>query len=173
MTHFYRITPLEKKSIVNVIDMKQVLQDGSVRGFTVRELFRWGLGFRKMDDPITNWDIESGEIRFDPSLGWGSELDDLVSVSVEFDGEFTEQERQYITDLVEYETEDAEGLQGTQWLFDGDHDWRADDDYVVIIGPVQIDIVDDAHYNEVLESGITPQVNDVATATDWPFHKGN
>lgn len=172
MGKLYRIKPLEKKNVENVIEMYQVLPNGDTRGFTVSEWFRWGQGFRTLDEPIMQSDVDAGELRFETFVGWGSELEDLCSVYVEFHGEFTEAEQEEITNLVEYETEDADGLQGTQWLFDGDHDWRVEDDYVLIHGPVEIDIVDEHSYNEVLESGIDPEP-DAAVATDWPFSSGN
>ena len=169
MTKMYRITPLEKKNVENVIDVYQTLPDGTVRGFTVSEWFRWGQGFRNIEEPITQRDLtHNGGLRFEHSLGWGSELDDLCSVYVEFQGEFTDQEKQYITDLVEYETQDEQGLNGTQWLFDGEHDWLVDDDYVLIHGPIQIDIIEEDQYNQVLETGIDPAPDAVASNA-WPF----
>ena len=173
MSKMYRITPLEKKNVENVIDVYQVLPDGSIRGFTVSEWWRWGQGFRDIDDPITQCDIShNGGIRFAPNAGWGSELDDLCSVYVEFQGEFTAAEQQEITDLVEYETTDSEGRNGTQWIFDGDHSWLVEEDYVLIHGPVQIDIVNEDSYNETLESDIDP-TPDPAVQTTWPFPEGN
>lgn len=156
MTQMYRITPLEKKNVEYVIEAYEANEDGSfLRGFVITERYRWGQGFREEDNIPWESEVKQGVV-CDPQIGWGCELDDLCSVYVDFDGEFTEEEKEYITSLAEYELEDKDGLNGTAWVFDGDHNWNVELCDVVIHGPVMIDLVDDMNYNKVINSNINP-----------------
>lgn len=157
MTQLYRITPLEKKSIEFQIETYQLDQDGNyLRGFTATFLYRWGQGFREMDNEVWKFEVEQG-VNCSPGLGWGSELDDLISVWIEFDGDFTEEEQEEITALCEGEQEDEEGRWGEAWIFDGDHEWQIEMDEIVIYKPIKIDIVDTEQYNVVIEENIQPK----------------
>lgn len=156
MAQLYRITPLEKKSIEYVIETYQKDEDGNyLRGFTATFLYRWGQGFRQLDDIPYDWEVEQG-VNCDPGLGWGCELDDLISVWIEFDGDFTEEEEAEITAYCEGELEDEEGRYGEAWIFDGDHNWEIEMDEIIITKPVKIDIVDEEQYNVIIEENIQP-----------------
>jgi hypothetical protein len=48
----YRITPLEKKSVIAFYDVFERLADGNTRGWTVEETWRWGQGFRELDEEV-------------------------------------------------------------------------------------------------------------------------
>jgi hypothetical protein len=52
VTKLYRITPLEKKSVIAFYDVFERLADGSTRGWTVEETWRWGQGFRGLDEEV-------------------------------------------------------------------------------------------------------------------------
>ena len=157
MTQLYRITPLEKKSIEFQIETYELDKDGDyLRGFTATFLYRWGQGFREMDNWVSTWEVNQG-VNCDPGLGWGAELDDLISVWIEFDGEFTEEEQAEITARCEGELEDEEGRWGEAWIFDGDHNWSIEMDEIVIHKPIKIDIVDTEQYNVVIEENIQPK----------------
>ena len=94
MTQLYRITPLEKKSIEFQIETYELDKDGDyLRGFTATFLYRWGQGFREMDNWVSTWEVNQG-VNCDPGLGWGAELDDLISVWVEFDGSLPKRNKQ-------------------------------------------------------------------------------
>lgn len=165
MAQLYRITPLEKKSVEYFVDVYEKKPDGSIRGFMVTETWRWGQAFRELDDPV--YDTEVNKVHCRPEIGWGCELDDLCSVWVEFDDDFTEEEKAKIEAILRWEDEDEDGRCGTAWLYDGDHNWQIEDDHVAILGPVKIDLVDEDAYNEVIEENVEP--TKLEPSTGWPF----
>jgi len=167
MAKLYRIKPLDKKSIYAVYDVYKTDEEGNVRGFVVRELYRWGQGFRELDEPIH---AEDTCIIVNNQLGWGCELDDTISIDFEFDGEFTDEEKEEIENLwCEGDSEDPDGRMGAAWLYDWS-DWEVEDDYVEIYGPFTVDIVDGDEYNVVIEENIKlenrPKID---PNTAWPF----
>lgn len=169
MTHLYRIQPLDKKSVEYFVDVYEELDDGTIRGFTVTETWRWGQGFRELADPVYSY--EKDRVHCRPETGWGCELDDLCAVYVEFSAGFTEEEKQHIEAILRWEEEDEDGRMGTAWLYDGDHNWSIEDDHVAILGPVQVDLVDDAT-GDVVEENVALEA--IATnSTDWPFPTKN
>ena len=157
MAQLYRITPLEKKSVEYFVDVFQHLPDGTIRGFDVTEVWRWGYGFREHDEPV--YDSETDRVRCDPQVGWGCELDDLCGVYVNFSDGFTDDEKAEIESILRWEREDEDGRCGTGWIYDGDHEWQVEEDCVYILGPVKIDLVDEDGYGDsaVLESNISPE----------------
>jgi len=158
MAQLYKITPLEKKSIEFVIECYQKLEDGDTRGFTATFLYRWGQGFRELDNPVSRWEADSDDgISCDPTIGWGAELEDSISIWVDFDGDWTDEEREEVEAYCEGELEDDEGRCCEAWLFDGDHEYEIEMDEIVIHGPVKIDLVDEDNYNTVIEENIEPQ----------------
>jgi hypothetical protein len=156
MEKLYRITPLQKKSVEYFIDVYEELPDGTIRGFDVTEVWRWGYGFRPEDDPV--WKFEVDRVHCRPEVGWGCELDDLCGVYVNFSDGFTDEEKAEIEAILRWEKEDDEGRCGTGWIYDGDHNWQVEDDHVAIIGPVKIDLVDANGYGDsaVLEENVEP-----------------
>lgn len=152
MSNFYRIKPLEKKSVEYFVDVFERLPDGSIRGFDVTEYWRWGYGWREEDDPV--WTFEKDRVRCSPTVGWGCELDDLCGVYVNFSDGFTEEEKEEIEAILRWEQEDDDGRCGTGWLYDGDHNWEIEDDTVYIIGPYQIDLCDEN--GDVIEENVDP-----------------
>ena len=156
MADLYRIKPLEKKSVEYFVDVFERLPDGSIRGFDVTEYWRWGHGWREEDDPV--WTFEKDRVRCNPQTGWGSELDDLCGVYVNFSDGFTEDEKAEIESLLRWESEDEDGRCGTGWIYDGDHNWEIEDDAVYIIGPYQIDLCDD--HGNVIQENVEPYDNE-------------
>jgi hypothetical protein len=152
MSKLFRIKPLEKKSIENIIDVYSKDKNDNIREWSVSEIYRWGQGFRDFEDPISKSEIRNGVI-CNPQIGWGCELEDLSSVYFNFDDSFTDKEKTEIESRWQG-VEDEEGRSGSSWLYEGDHDWLIEDDYVRIFGPVQIDIVLDEVYNSVVEENI-------------------
>ena len=169
MAQLYRITPLEKKSVEYYLDIFEEMPDGSIRGFAVTETWRWGQGFRELDNEVYEHELSS--VSCSPQIGWGCELDDLISVYVEFDDEWTDEEKEKIEAILRGESEDDDGRWGTAWLYDGDHNLQIDYDSVNILGPVKIDLVDEENYNEVIEENIKPKVLDPRTS--WPWSPDN
>lgn len=174
----YRITPLEKKSVEYFVDVFERLPDGRIRGFDVTEVWRWGQGFREIDDPVWKFEAE-GRVNCRPEVGWGCELDDLCGVHVEFgcwdqDGNvwedgFTEEEKAEIEALCRGEQQDDYGRWGTGWIYDGDHNWEIEDDHVCILAPVKIDLVDSD--GVVIEENVEPYEQE-STSNEWPFPTG-
>jgi hypothetical protein len=156
MNKIYRITPLHKKSVEYFVDVYEELPDGSIRGFEVTEVWRWGFGFREEDNPV--WKSETDRVYCNPQVGWGCELDDLCGVYINFSDGFTDEEKADIEAYLRWEKEDEEGRCGTGWLYDGDHNWQVEDEHVAIIGPVKIDLVDADGYGDtaVLEENVEP-----------------
>lgn len=153
MAEMYRITPLEKKNVEYFIDVFERRPDGSTRGFEAHFYYRWGQGFRPIDEQPWDYEVEQG-VHCNPSFGWGCELDDLCGVDVRFDENFTEEEMNEIRALCTGESEDEEGRFCEGWIYDGDHNWEIEEDCVYIYGPLQIDLVDDEAYNVVIKENV-------------------
>lgn len=169
MTKVYRITPLEKKNAEILYDVFEEMEDGSTRSWHIEELYRWGLGFRHVDNPVTEWEVNSKAITCDTDAGYGAELDDLINVSFNFDENFTEEEKDELKNLW------YEG--GAGWLYDGDHNWQVDYDSLTIYGSVKIDLIDDSTL-EIFEENIQPKSESAPMswqtisdqeASVWPF----
>jgi|694.fasta_scaffold17850_1 hypothetical protein len=167
MAKLYRIKPVDKKSIYAVYDVYKTDEQGNTRGFVVRELYRWGQGFREFEEPVY---AEDKWIICDPGIGWGCELDDQISLDFEFDDDFTEEERDNIAKLwCNGDPDDEFERSGAAWLYDFS-DWVVEEDYVQIMGPFNVDIVDGDEYNVVIEENIKlenrPKLDPNAS---WPF----
>lgn len=159
MEKLYRITPLEKKNVQYFVDVFERRPDGTIRGFDVTEIWRWGFGFREEDEPVQTWEVGRHGVICRPQIGWGCELDDLCGVYVNFTDGFTDEEKTEIEAILRWELEDEDGRCGTAWLYDGHHSWELEDDHVCITGPVQIDLVDANGYGDtaIIEANVTPQ----------------
>ena len=157
MEKLYRITPLEKKNVEYFVDVFERLPDGTIRGFDVTEVWRWGQAFRPEDEPVWKFEAE-GRVHCRPEVGWGCELDDLISVYVNFSDGFTDEEKAEIEAILCGEQEDEDGRWGTAWIYDGDHNWEVEDDHVCILAPVKVDLVDSDGYGDsaVLEENVEP-----------------
>lgn len=156
MPNLYRIKPLEKKSIEFIVEVFEKKTDGTVRGFAVTEYWRWGQAFRPEHNPVHVDEIDY--IECDPNIGWGCELDDLVARGVEFDGDFSSEECSAIESILDGETQDDQERSGMNWLQEGDHNWQIRSEIVAIVGPVQIDLVDEDGYGDsaVIEANVAP-----------------
>lgn len=99
MKTIYRIKPIDKKSIEIFYDVYKELEDGSIVGWNVTELYRWGQGFVETEDDLPY--LESKYVITDPNVGDGAELDDHISTNFEFYDELTEEERERIEDCWE------------------------------------------------------------------------
>lgn len=168
MTKLYRITPVDKKSITAVYDVYKIDENDNARGFVVRELYRWGQGFREIDEPVYK---EDKWVICNPQLGWGAELDDGISIDFEFDDSFTDEEKEEIENCwCNGDPEDPDCRMGAAWLYDFS-DWMIEDDYIEIIGPFKVDIIDDEQYNEVIEEDIELQPRPkIDSNSAWPFN---
>jgi len=155
MEKLYRVTPLEKKSIEYFVDVFERRADGTIRGFDVTEIWRWGVGYREEDEPVQQWEVGSNGVHCRPQVGWGCELDDLCGVYVNFSDGFTAEEKAEIEALLRWEQQDDDGRCGTGWIYDGDHAWEIEDEHVRITGPVKINFLNAE--GEIIEENITPE----------------
>lgn len=151
MTNLYRITPLEKKNVEYFIDVYERREDGSIRGFEAHFYYRWGQGFRELDNQPWDFEVKQG-VNCDPQVGWGCELEDLCGVDVRFDENFTKEEMTEIRALCTCESQDEEGRFGEGWIYDGNHNWEIEEDCVYIYGPLQIDLVSEE--GEVIQENV-------------------
>lgn len=169
MSQIYLIKPVDKKSVEYFLDVYRNNPDGTVSGWTVTETFRWGQGFRELDDPV--WDFEKDRVRCDPSIGWGAELDDCCARYFDWSDDLSADERAEIERM--FDEGDDDGRFGSGWVFDGEHDWLVEEDCVYVLGPVKIDLVDENTYNTIEENvplyeDDKPGGSNIAL-TQWPF----
>jgi len=171
MAKLYRIKPVDKKSIYAIYEVFKTLPDGTIRWFNVRELYRWGQGFKELDDPVY---AEDTVVYVRPELGWGCELDDECAIDFEFDDDFPEEEKEKIENYwCNGDPEDPDGRVSAAWLYDWS-DWEVEDDYIEIYGPFQVDIIDDDDYNVVIEENIKLQNRPKPDPNSpWPFGSFN
>ena len=160
MSNVYCIKPLEKKSISWRVEMFRENEDGSISWFNMEELYRWGQGFIEEElDCNLPWKGDySAHCKTD--VGWGCEFEDSISIDWEFSDDITELEQQEIKELY------YEG--GAAWLFDGEHDWQTEDDYVIVLAPFSVDYASDNGdiITENVELKERPPLDPNAA---WPF----
>ena len=171
MANVYRVKPLHKKSITARYEMYRNNPDGSVSWFNVEELWRWGQAFIEADSP-DNLPYKDDKLAYcQNNIGWGCEFDDGISVDFEFSDDLTEEEREHIQDCyTNGDPNDEYERGGAAWLYEGDHDWQFEDDYVIVVAPFQVDLCDDS--GDVLEENVElkerPKVVLDRNAA-WPF----
>jgi hypothetical protein len=135
MSKVYLIKPLEKKSIVYHVEMFRENADGSISWFNLDETYRWGQGFIE-EDMDCNLPWEGDMIAYTKAdAGWGCEFDDSISIELEFSDDITEEEQE--------EIRQSYYNGGAGWLFDGEHDWQFEDDYLIIDAPYQVSLCED------------------------------
>ena len=64
----------------------------------------------------------------------GCEFEERISVFFEFSDDISEEEQEEIREAY------YEGSMG--WIYDGDHEWELEDDYVVVYGPYTVELCD-------------------------------
>lgn len=159
MNKLLRVSPLEKRSVEFVVDALAP-KNGTVRGFAMTETWQFGYGFKEADDYINPDHADVNKmigVYCEPNIGAGAELDGLIDVIVEFFGEFTEKEKLEIEALCKREKQDEQGRCGTAWVYDGNHEWEIEVDQIIILPPLQVDLVEDTGDGpyKVLKSDIT------------------
>ena len=164
----YRIKPVDKKSIEIVYEAYKERPDGSIVGWSVKELYRWGQGFVESEDEVPYSD--DSYIGIDPLIGDGCELDDNISIDFDYDDEITEEEREQIEQCwCDGDPEDEYGRCGAAWLYDMS-DWQIENESVTIYGPFEVDKITYKDYNIVSEERIELQPRPPREKSDaWPF----
>jgi len=164
----YRITPLEKKSIVWHVEMYRNNADGSISWFNLDETFRWGKGFIE-EDMDCNLPYEDSQVAYAKSEpGWGCEFDDSINIEIEYSDDITEEEQEAIREAY------YEG--GAGWLFDGEHDWQEEDTSVLVYAPFQVSLCEDD--GTVIEENVKlekrPTMAEIKESMPkWPFDSQN
>ena len=160
MANVYCIKPLEKKSISWRVEMYRENADGSISWFNMEELYRWGQGFIEEDlDCNLPWKGDNSAY-CKTDAGWGCEFEDSISIDWEFSDDIPELEQQEIKESY------YEG--GAAWLFDGEHEWQTEDDYVIVLAPFSVAYASDNGdiINENVELKERPPLDPNAA---WPF----
>lgn len=159
MSQVYLIKPLEKKSVEAVYEMFRENKDGSTSWFNLKETFRWGQGFVEADMDC-NLPFNGDSTAYCKSdCGWGAELDDSVAIEWEFSDDLSAAEQQAI--------KDAYSAGGAGWLYDGVHDWQFEDDYILVLAPYKVSLVDEETQEVVTEKVALRTRPDPKQA--WPF----
>lgn len=165
MTKVYRIKPLHKKSICWHVEMYRENDNGTISWFNVDDHYRWGQGFieEDMDCNLPLADDIQAHARTDS--GWGSELDDQHACWFEYSDDIADDEKEAI--------ESAYHEGGAGWLFDGEHEWQVEDDYLVIDAPFQVDLCDDD--GTVIEENIKLRTREelIKSAEEWTKKNSN
>ena len=158
MSKVYLIKPLEKKSIYVHYEMYRNNPDGSTSWFNIDDHYRWGQGFIE-EDMDCNLPYEGDDTAYcDPTVGWGSEMEDGVACYFEFSDDMSDEEKQQI------EAAYYEGNVG--WLYDGEHNWQEEDSSVIVAGPFKVDLCEED--GTVIEENIKLKARPDPSTT-WPF----
>ena len=154
MTQVYRITPLEKTSICWHIEMFRRNNDGTISWFNVDDHYRWGQGFveEDLDCNVPQEGDQHAHARTD--VGWGAELDDQHACWFEFSDDIGEEEQEEIKRCyLEGDGDEEFERMGGGWLFEGNHDWELEDEYLVIDAPYKVDLCDESTC-EIIEENV-------------------
>jgi hypothetical protein len=130
MKTYYRLTPIDKKSIEFSCDA--IAEDG--RTCRITQLYSYGQGFLPLEGKDESKEPDAG-IECDLDLGWGAELDVLEATRFDFDDSFTEIDKQAFQQL--WIAHDI-GLDDQP-----EYGWHIDNYRLVIYGPARIDLVSD------------------------------
>jgi hypothetical protein len=158
-----RLTPQSKKSITQMIQLYNVpANEPGHRFVEIRETYRWGHGY--MEGENLDWpDLitpQNGQTYCDPQVGHGSELDDLCAVWFDYDGEWTDEQKEEFEDRwYNGDPNDDDGRSGMAWLHDYQTEWQIEDDQIIIDGEVEdikYDIMSKTEYNKVFIEDYKP-----------------
>lgn len=159
MAH-YRITPLEKKSIEVFYELfRQDPNSGETQWVNIQETYRWGQAFiaEDMDCNLPYEEDNQAYCRAEEGEYESCDFEDSIAVSFEFDDSMTEEEQE--------EVKEAYYEGGAGWLYDGDHAWDVEDDYVVVYGPFKVEKCDE-NGNVIEEVKLKKRPD---PRTSWPF----
>ena len=169
MANVYCIKPLEKKSISWRVEMFRENDDGSTSWFNMEELYRWGQGFIE-EDLDSNLPWKGDRLAYcKTDAGWGCEFEDSISVDWEFSDDITEEEQEHIKQCYyDGDPNDEYERGGAAWLYEGDHKWQFEDDYVIVLAPFSVDYctVSGDIIKENIELKERPPLDPNAA---WPF----
>lgn len=133
MSH-YRITPNEKKSIEVFFELfRENPETGETQWCNINETYRWGQAFISEDMSVNLPQEGSKEVycRMEDGEYESCEFDDSIAVNFKFDETVSEEEQE--------EIKEAYYNGGAGWIYDGDHEWDIEDDYVVVYAPFKVE----------------------------------
>ena len=146
-----RLTPKYKKSITQEVQLYNVPVDQPDHRFViVNETYRWGYGYREGDD--MNWPYiwNTDQHQCDSTIGHGAELDDLCSITFDYDGAWTDEQKAEFEDRwYNGDPEDDDGRSGMAWLYDYQDHWQIEEENLYIDGPVKYDVMDKHDYGKI------------------------
>ena len=170
MSKVYLIKPLHKKSICWHVEMFRDNADGSISWFNIDDHYRWGQGFVEEDmDCNLPWEGDV-QAHAKTDCGWGAELDDQHSCWFEFSDDITEEEQERIKKCyLDGDGDEEWERAGAAWLYEGDHEWQFEDDYLVIDAPYQVSLCEDD--GTVIEENVKlkPRPSVPGGSNAWPF----
>jgi hypothetical protein len=158
MSQVYLIKPLHKKSICWMIELFRDNADGSTSWVNIEDHYRWGQGFVEADADVNLPYEGQTQAYAKTTFGWGSELEDGVACYFEYSDDFTDEQKEA------FETAYHEG--GAAWLFDGEHDWQVEDDYLLIDAPYQVSLCEED--GTVIEENVKLRAKP-NPSTSWPW----
>ena len=153
-----RITPLHKKSITQMVQLYDIPNDPNQKFVEINETYRWGYGYKEGDDMNYDYNWRGDTIYCDSQIGHGAELDDLCSVWFDYEGPWTDEEKQQFEETWENgDPEDPDGRSGFGWLYDWNEKWQIEDEELIVNGPFKFDVIDKDHYDKIYIEDWKPQ----------------
>jgi len=157
-----RLTPKRKKSITHMIQVYDIPNDPKQKFVEIRETYRWGQAY--MDGSNLDWPTllmpQQGQTYCDPQDGDGNELDDLCGVWFDYDGAWTDEEKEaFENKWYNGDVNDDDGRSGMAWLMDYQDTWNVEDENIIIDGEVEdikYDIVSKKEYKKVFIEDYKP-----------------
>lgn len=146
-----RVTPKDKKSITQEVQLYNVPANQPGHRFViVNETYRWGYGYREGDDMNWAWVWNTNQQYCDPNIGHGAELDDLCSVTFDYDGDWTdEQKEDFENKWYNGDPDDDDGRTGLGWIYDYQDTWQIEEENLIVNGPFKYDVIDKDEYGKV------------------------
>lgn len=150
--------------------------DGTISWFNVDDHYRWGQGFVD-EDMDCNLPLEGAQEAYAKiDIGFGADLDDQVACWFEFSDDIGEEEQEQIKKCyLEGDGNKEWERSNAAWIFDGEHEWQVEDDYVVIQAPYQVSLCNED--GTVIEENVklrtredlAKSVAEWQAKNKWPF----
>jgi len=146
-----RVTPKDKKSITQNVQLYNVPANQPGHRFVeVNETYRWGYGYREGDDMNWAWVWNTNQQYCDPTMGHGAELDDLCSVTFDYDGDWTDEMKEdFENKWYNGDPDDDDGRTGLGWIYDYQDTWQIEEENLIINGPFKFDVMDKDDYGKI------------------------
>jgi hypothetical protein len=159
-----RVTPLHKKSITQMIQLYNVPANEPGHKFVeVNETYRWGYGYREGDDMNWAYIWKDDSMYCDNTIGHGAELDDLCSVWFDYDGDWTDEEKEeFESKWYNGDPDDPDNRTGFGWIYDYQDTWQIEDEQLIVNGPYKFDVMDKNDYSKIYIENWQPPVEDQA-----------